>query len=58
MGDGRNISFWHNRWVGETTLEHEQSPDEAEELSNCMVSEFILEDRTWDTVKLGKIVSA
>lgn len=58
VGDGHNIRFWHDRWAGEATLEHEQSPEVVNELSSCMVSEFILGDWTWDTVKLGEVVSS
>lgn len=58
VGDGCNINMWYDQWVGEATLDHKQDPEVVEELSNCTVSKFILNNRTWDMVKLGEILPA
>lgn len=52
VGDGKSINCWSDKWVGASPLRLTNGVETPEELATLKVSDFILQDMTWDIVKL------
>jgi len=57
IGNGSRIKFWHDHWVDNCSLiELLNLHDDPPSNSQCMVSEFIKDDRTWNIPKLRSVI--
>lgn len=57
VGDGKSLSFWADWWVGKKPLGLDMEIDIAKGNSNAKISDFLLQNNSWDITKLQEYLS-